>query len=263
VVAGSRRMTGAPALIARAAGRVGAGLVLVAAPIDAVAAVQATTTEAVFLPLPQTDEGTMAFDALGPVLEAAEDADAVAVGPGLSRNDETARTVRELAVRSTRPMVLDADGLNAFEGSVDDLRRREAETILTPHDGEFRRLMARAAGEMADRISAARMLAEVSGGVSLLKGARSVIAPPHGLARVNATGTTALSTAGTGDVLTGMIAGLLARGVAGVDAATAAAFLHGSAGVSAGRELGEATLARDVIERIPEAVAEVLAEVPA
>ncbi|HJR97305.1 MAG TPA: NAD(P)H-hydrate dehydratase [Actinomycetota bacterium] len=259
VVAGSRSMTGAPALIARAAGRVGAGLVIVATPRDALPAVAAHVAEAVFLPLAQTDAGTIGAGALDAVLDAAEGADAVAIGPGLSRDDETARLVRDLVARCTTPIVLDADGLNAFEGDVDRLGRRAADTVVTPHDGEFERLMLRSASEMPDRVSAALALADASHAVALLKGARTVVADPDGRARVNPTGTPALATAGTGDVLTGMIGGLLARGLSGLEAATAGAFVHGLAGRRAGATLGEGALAGDVIERIPEAVGSVLA----
>ena len=119
--------------------------------------------------------------------------------------------------------------------------------------------MGRSVADVGDRIDAARALAGASDAVTLLKGTRTVIAPTEGLARVNPTGTPALATAGTGDVLTGMVGGLLARGTGTLDAATAGAFLHGVAGRIAGRELGEGTLAGDVIERIPEAVAAVLA----
>jgi len=259
VVAGSRSMTGAPALIARAAGRVGAGLVIVATPHDALPAVAAHAAEAVFLPLAQTGAGTVAAGALDAVLDAAEGADAVAIGPGLSRDDETARLVRDLVARCTSPIVLDADGLNAFEGDAGGLARRAADTVLTPHDGEFARLMLRSASEMPDRVSAARALADASHAVALLKGTRTVIAQPGGPARVNPTGTPALATAGTGDVLTGMIGGLLARGLSGLEAAAAGAFVHGLAGQRAGAALGEGALAGDVIERIPEAVGSVIA----
>jgi NAD(P)H-hydrate epimerase len=258
VVAGSRRMTGAPALIARAAARVGAGLVIVAGPRDALPAVQAHATEAVFLPLAQTQDGTVALAALDALLEAARDADAVAVGPGLTTDDETARLVRAFVGRCPTPLVVDADGLNAFRGDTEVLRRRDAEAVLTPHDGEFERLMGRSVADVSDRIGAARALAEASDAVTLLKGTRTVIAPVVGLTRVNPTGTPTLATAGTGDVLTGMVGGLLARGTGTLDAATAGAFLHGVAGHLAGRELGEGTLAGDVIERIPEAFAAVL-----
>lgn len=260
VVAGSRAMTGAPALIARAACRVGTGLVTVATPHAVVASVGARVAEAIFLPLAQTDEGTVALEGLDQMLVAAERADAVAIGPGLTRQEETAELVRALVGRCAVPLVLDADGLNAFEGQVGRLTRRGGDTVLTPHDGEFARLMRGSVDDVApDRVAAARSLASESGATTLLKGARTVIAPREGVARVNPTGGVALATAGTGDVLTGVIGGLMARGVGVFDAAAAGAYVHGIAGSLAERELGEGALAGDVIERLPEAIRLVLA----
>jgi len=255
VVSGSRGMTGAPALIARAAGRVGTGLVTVATPHSVVSTVGAQASEAIFLPLGQTDDGSASLDALDELLEAAERADAVAIGPGLTRHDETAELVRALVERCPSPLVLDADGLNAFEGDVERLRERAGETVLTPHDGEFARLMRGSVEEVApDRLAAARALASASGATAVLKGTRTVIAPRDGIVRVNPTGNVALATAGTGDVLTGVIGGLLARGVGMVDAATAGAYVHGLAGSLAGQASGEGTLASDVVERLPDAI---------
>ena len=254
VVAGSRGMTGAPALIARAAARMGAGLVTVAAPDDVLRAVQANVVEAVFLPLPHTSDGGVSRAALDLALEAAAAADAIAIGPGLGRDEDTAAFVRDLVARSPVPIVLDADGLNAFEGVAGSLRERASEAVLTPHDGEFARLMGHAVDGAGDRVAAARSLADATDAVVLLKGTRTVIASPDATARINATGTPVLATAGTGDVLTGAIGALVARGVGCVDAACAGAFLHGVAGRLEGDRRGEGTVAGDVIERLPEAI---------
>jgi hydroxyethylthiazole kinase-like uncharacterized protein yjeF len=254
VVAGSRRMTGAPALVARAAGRTGAGLVTVGGPDDVVRAVQSHVAEAVFLPLPQTSDGAVSGAALGPVLEAAAGADAIAIGPGLGRNEETAAFVRDLVSRSPVPLVLDADGLNAFDGAAGALRDRVSEAVLTPHDGEFSRLMERLPDDDDGRVIAARRLAATTDAVALLKGTRTVIASREGTARINATGTPVLATAGTGDVLTGVIGALVARGVGVFDAACAGAFLHGVAGRLEGEHRGEGAVAGDVADRLPEAI---------
>ena len=211
VVAGSRRMTGAPALIARAAGRMGAGLVTIAAPEDAMRAIQSHVAEAVFLPLAQTSEGAVSRAALGAVLEAAAGADAIAIGPGLGRDEETTAFARDLVARSPVPVVLDADGLNAFDGAGEVLRERASEAVLTPHDGEFARLMGHAVDDSGGRVAAARSLAAATDAVALLKGARTVISSREGAARINATGTPVLATAGTGDVLTGVIGALVAE----------------------------------------------------
>jgi hydroxyethylthiazole kinase-like uncharacterized protein yjeF len=256
VVAGSREMTGAPSLIARAAGRIGAGLVIVAVPSGILAVVQSATTESVFLSLPETADGTVAADALDRVQEALGRVHALAIGPGLSAQDETAGFVRDLVRSCPVPVIVDADGLNAFSGRAADLVDRKSDVVITPHVGEFGRLTGVSAHDLeADRLSHTRGLALTTDAVTLLKGSRSVIATPDGTVRVNPTGGPVLATAGSGDVLTGMIGGLLARGMDPVEAAAAGAYLHGVAGILAGRASGEGTLAADLIQRIPDAVA--------
>ena len=250
VVAGSRSMTGAVRLIARAAERLGAGYVSVAVPVSALAAVQAVLTETVFVPLPETADGTVSAAALDAVLERAADADALAIGPGLSTHPETSGFVRDLVRDAPVPLVLDADGLNAFAGETDALAERKADAVLTPHLGELGRLL----GQPADRLTAAHDLAARTGAVALVKGTRSVIAEPGGEARINPTGSPFLATAGTGDVLTGVIGAMLARGLDPFPAAWAGAYVHGLAGVFAGRDLGEGVVAGDVAERLPQAV---------
>jgi ADP-dependent NAD(P)H-hydrate dehydratase / NAD(P)H-hydrate epimerase len=258
VVAGSRAMTGAARLIAMAAGRVGTGLVTVAAAEGAMPQIQAGLTEPTFLPLPETSDGTVAAEAIAPLLERLDSADALAIGPGLTTNEQTVAFVREAVRRSPVPLVLDADGLNAFTGDSVGLRGRQAEAVLTPHVGEFARLTGVKARDLdADRPAHVRTLAEQTGAVTLLKGSRTVIAEPGGRLFVNVTGSPTLATAGTGDVLTGMLGGLLARGASPSESAAAAAYLHGLAGLFAGRDLGEGALAGDVLERVPEALAHV------
>jgi ADP-dependent NAD(P)H-hydrate dehydratase / NAD(P)H-hydrate epimerase len=264
VVAGSRGMTGAAGLIASAAGRIGAGLVIVAPPQGVLNVVQSSIVEATFVPLPETPEGTVSADALDPVLGALERAHALAIGPGLTAHRETAGFVRELVRRCPVPMVIDADGLNAFAGRAGDLLDRASEAVLTPHAGEFGRLSGITAREIeSDRLGHVRRLAAVTGAVTLLKGSRTLIAEPGGRVRVNATGSPVLATAGTGDVLTGMIGGLLARGLDPADAAAAGAYLHGLAGLIAGARDGEGTLAGALVERIPQAVDQVVRADPA
>jgi hydroxyethylthiazole kinase-like uncharacterized protein yjeF len=258
VVAGSRAMTGAARLIAMAAGRVGTGLVTVAAPEGAMPQIQAGLTEPTFLPLPETAEGTVAADAVAPLLERLGSADALAIGPGLTTNEDTVAFVRDTVRRSPAPLVLDADGLNAFTGDSAALQDRQAEAVLTPHVGEFARLTGVKARDLdADRPAHVRALAEHTGAVTLLKGSRTVIAEPGGRLFVNVTGSPTLATAGTGDVLTGMLGGLLARGATPSESAAAAAYLHGLAGLFAGRDLAEGALAGDVLERVPEALTRV------
>lgn len=255
IVAGSRGMTGAARLIAEAAGRIGAGLIQVAVPTSILPVVQGGLVESTFLALPETPAGTVAVSALETLLDHLEGADALAIGPGLSTDEETAELVRRLVHDCPVPLVLDADGLNAFAGRAADLADRKSDAVLTPHVGEFARLSGVSARRLADdRLGHTRALAATAGAVTLLKGSRTLVVTPDGLVRINPTGGPVLATAGSGDVLTGIVGGLLARGTDPVDAACAGAYVHGLAGILAGRSLGEGTLASDIALHVPEAV---------
>jgi ADP-dependent NAD(P)H-hydrate dehydratase / NAD(P)H-hydrate epimerase len=257
VVGGSRRMTGAVALAGRAAYRAGAGLVAIAVPERILSVVEGAVREAVFVDLPETDAGSIAngSDRLDEVLG---QADALAIGPGMTTDPATSEWIRGVVRSSEVPVVLDADGLNAFAGRADELSDRKADLVLTPHAGEFARLAGVSATDLqADRIRHLRELAARASATVLLKGSRTLIATPDGLVRINPTGGPALATGGTGDVLTGMIAGLVARGLEVADAATAAAFVHGIAGKLAAEDLGDGATAGDVLERVPVAMREV------
>ena len=258
VIAGSRDMTGAPQLVARAAARIGAGLVQVAAPESALPAIQAGLTDATFLGLPETEIGTIAPGALDLLKERIWAADTIVLGPGLGRHPDTSSVVRDLVRSHEVPMVVDADALNAFEGRAGGFASRAAQIVITPHAGEAERLLGVDARQIdAERIHFSRDLAGRASAVALLKGKPTVIAEPNGTARIVDTGTAALATAGTGDVLSGMIGGLLARGVGSFDAAGAAAFVHGVAGRIAAEDFGEGVTAADVLESVTRARAEV------
>jgi hydroxyethylthiazole kinase-like uncharacterized protein yjeF len=258
VIGGSRRMTGAVCLSAEAAYRAGAGLVTLAVPEGILPVVQTRLRETTFLPLPETADGTIAAS-MAPLEQGLEAADAVALGPGMTTNEETAAYIRTLVRSCPAPLVLDADGLNAFVGHVPELADRRSAAVLTPHAGEFARLAGITAREVgADRIGHARKLAAEASAVVLLKGSRTVVAAPDGRVLVNPTGGPYLATGGTGDVLTGMIAALIARGADPWLAAGAAAYLHGTAGRLAGRDLGDGATAGDVLDRVPAAFREVL-----
>jgi NAD(P)H-hydrate epimerase len=254
VVAGSRTMTGAVKLVARGAGRAGAGYVIVAAPESILPTIQTELTECVFLPLAESPQGVVSEEAVPIVLQALEGAHALAIGPGLGRDESATACVRALVRESSAPIVMDADALNAFAGEHETLRDRKADAVLTPHVGELTRLVGHPLG---DRTTEARSLAAASEAVVLLKGTRTVIATPDGELRINPTGTPALATAGTGDVLTGGIGALLARGLQPFAAAWAGAYLHGLAGLLASGDLGDGVLASDVAERLPWAIARV------
>jgi NAD(P)H-hydrate epimerase len=255
VVAGSRRMSGAPTLVARGACRAGAGLVRVAVPEGILPVVQSALVETTFLPLSEGRSGSLAGAAWDALEGQLNDVGAVAVGPGLSTDDETPGLVRRLLAESPVPVVADADAINAFAGKAGELSRRGADAVLTPHTGEFARLFEMRAEEILDdRVGFARKAAAETGAVVLLKGSHSLVALPDGEVRINPTGTPFLATGGTGDVLTGMIATYLARGLSAPDAATLAAYVHGLAGQIAGEASGEGTVAWDVAEAVPEAV---------
>lgn len=246
VVAGSPGMTGAAALCARAAYRAGAGMVRLGVPGAELSGIPAT--EAVGVPLGASGWATEA-------LTVAERCRAVVVGPGLGRHTETITEVLRLVEESPVPVVVDADGLFALGGVAGDkgLATRSP-VVLTPHDGEYKRLMDADAGP--DRIGASRRLAAAAGVVALLKGPTTAVATPVGRVMLGTAGTPALATAGTGDVLSGMIGAMIARGVEPAEAAALAAHVHGRAGARGG---GDGLVAGD----LPDLVAEVLIDLRA
>ena len=241
VVAGSPGMTGAAALCARSAYRAGAGMVRLGVPGASLA--DSPATEAVGVSLPQRDWASAALDA-------ASRCSAVVVGPGLGRDPATAVDVVRLVAESPVPVVVDADGLYALgKVGVDRSLQARSRVVLTPHDGEYVRLTGADPG--TDRIAAARSLAGASGAVALLKGPTTAVAHPDGRVRLAMAGTTALATAGTGDVLSGIIGALIARGTDPLEGAVLAAHVHGRAGSLA---RGEGTVAGD----LPDLVSAVL-----
>jgi NAD(P)H-hydrate epimerase len=251
-------MTGAVCLAAAAAARVGAGLEQVAVPEGVLPVVQTLVREATFLALPETADGTVAPGATDVLSERLAAADALALGPGMTTHRETAGWIRDVVATSPVPTVLDADGLNAFAGRASELSTRRADLVLTPHAGEFARLSGGSAADIAaDRVGQVRKLAAETDATVLLKGTRTLVGTPDGEVRVNPTGGPYLATGGTGDVLTGAIAGLLARGLPSADAASVAAYLHGRAGALAAARSGEGTTAGDVLDRLADALREV------
>jgi len=197
--------------------------------------------------------------ALDAIMRQAARVGAVVLGPGLGRDAATAPLVRAVLAGVALPVVLDADGLWHLGDDLAALRERPAPTVITPHAGEAARLLGTSREQVdAGRLAAARDLAERSGAVALLKGPGTIICAPGALPVVIDGGTPALATAGSGDVLSGIIAALLARGMQAADAATCAAALHARAGVLAGR--GDGTIASDIIEALPGALVAVDAQ---
>ena len=257
IIAGSVGKTGAAVLAARAALRIGAGLVTVATPSSVNDVLEAKLLEAMTMPLPETKARTLARSGLDRVVAFIQARTAIAVGPGLSTHPETVELVQSLMKYLDRPSVLDADALNALAGRASLLTECKTPPILTPHPGEMARLEVDATTQSvnADRIGTARRFARERGVFVVLKGARTVIARPDGLVAICPTGNPGMATAGSGDVLTGMIVGLLAQRVPAWEAACAATYFHGSAGDLASQHLGQpGMLAGDLIAQIPYAL---------
>lgn len=253
IVAGSPGMTGAASMTALAAARSGAGLVFVAMPEKLAPILEAKLTEPITMPLVTEEQGIPDLNMHEKIMQKSEGAKAVALGPGMGKAPQTRKLIRKLYADITAPLVLDADGLNAFENNCTGLKNRKAPTVLTPHPGELARLLNKKASEIREnRISVARDFATQYNVILALKGASTVVANPDGEIFINSSGNTALSKGGSGDVLTGLIAGFLAQGLHCMKAAGLGVFIHGMAGEIAGeRKTVRAALPTDVIDAIP------------
>jgi NAD(P)H-hydrate epimerase len=257
VIAGSVGKTGAAALAARAALRVGAGLVTVAIPSSVNDVLEAKLVEAMTAPMPETKARTLARTALDRLVSFMSARTAVAIGPGLSTAPETVELIQALTKQLDRPAVFDADALNALTGRTALLASCKTPPIITPHPGEMARLEPDATPQTVnnDRIGVATRFARERGLFVVLKGARTVVARPDGAVAICPTGNPGMATAGTGDVLTGMMVGLLAQGLASWEAACTATYLHGMAGDLAAASKGQAgMIASDLVEQIPYAL---------
>jgi len=261
VVAGSAGKTGAAALAALGALRVGAGLVTLAVPTSLHDILEAKLTETMTVAVPETEARTIALDALDALLDLAKGKDAVAIGPGLGTHPSTLAVVRELVTRIPIPVVVDADGINALAGAEECLRRAAGPRLLTPHPGECSRLVGLPSDAvLRDRIRVVQRTAADLRATLVLKMARTLVGDPTGGVAVVPTGNPGMGTGGAGDILTGLIAGMIARGVEPLLAARAGAYVHGLAGDLAAERLGqEAMIAGDLLECLPEAIRRVKA----
>ncbi|MES1246032.1 MAG: NAD(P)H-hydrate dehydratase [Acidobacteriota bacterium] len=261
VVAGSSGKAGAAILACRAAVRAGAGLVTAAVPEPILNLVDLGSIESMTLGLPCRVSGQLTESAADRVLAAAEGKTVLALGPGLGQEDETAEAIRRIALETDLPLVLDADGVNAFAGRAGELKSRSdrgMETLLTPHPGELGRLLGIPTAEVQnDRLGSVRRAAAETGAVVILKGYRTLVATPEGEINVNPTGNPGMASGGTGDVLAGLLAGLVAQGLEALDAALLGVYLHGLAGDLAAVEHGEVGLAAgDLVGFLPAAFQE-------
>ncbi len=254
VLAGSRGLTGAAFMTASAAMRVGAGTVILGTPSSVYPILARKLNEVMVEPLPETSDGSLSLAASDGILKHAAWADVVIIGPGLSRNPETERVIRRTAGKIRKPILLDADGLNAFSGRFSLLKRRKnRQMILTPHTGELVRLTGFHAKEIErKRVALSRNVAKSLGLTLVLKGSPTVTASEDGLVFVNSSGNPGMATAGSGDVLSGIIGGLWAQGMERTRAAVCGVFVHGKAGDLARDELGEkGMMATDIIRKLP------------
>ena len=263
VVAGSRGKPGAAALAALGALRSGAGLLTVATGRGAHAMIHAHCPEAMMEPLSETERGTLSRKALTPLLKLAADMDLLVVGPGLGQATDVSLVIRNLVEKVEATLVLDADGLNAFAGRADALRGTAARPrILTPHPGEMARLTGKTVRQVQrDRIGVCRRFAREHRCYVVLKGYRTLTATPSGQVFANPTGNPGMATAGTGDVLAGMIGALVAQAREPLPGILAAIYLHGLAGDLASSHRGEIGMtATDLLAHVPEAIRAVRGE---
>ena len=254
-VAGSRGFSGAAFLAAQGALRAGAGLVTVGVPDSILGIMESKTTEAMTLELPETMADGLGADAVRVIRDFAMRSSVVLMGPGLGRHEETMESVREVIQTVERPLVLDADALYALGGHLEFLAALEVLAVLTPHPGEMARLTGLSVQQVqSDRIGVARRAAIEWGNIVVLKGARTVVAFPDGGIFVNPTGNSGMASGGTGDVLAGVIAALIAQGLSSHDASVLGVYLHGLAGDMAGDGRTVGMTAMDLVEKLPAAI---------
>jgi NAD(P)H-hydrate epimerase len=253
VIAGSVGKTGAAAMACEAALRVGAGLVTLAIPKSLNSIMEVKLTEVMTEPLPETPKQTLSLRAFNAILHLCENKKAVILGPGIGTYKETQSLVLKLIKTLDLPIILDADGLTSLAAQPKTLLATKRPLILTPHPGEMARLIRCTAKEVQeDRIGISRNFSQSHRVYLILKGHRTLIATPKGEIFINPTGNPGMASGGTGDVLTGMIGGLICQGFEILPSLQISVYLHGLAGDDVAQELGEKSLiATDIIKKIP------------
>lgn len=259
VVAGSKTMPGAALLTAKTCLKAGAGLVTLAVPSQVHSMVSAKVPEVMVHPLPDVD-GVISEDAVEYILDKINNVDIIAIGPGLSQDNQAKSFVCKLVEEINVPMVIDADGINALADHLEILKDFSVPVVITPHPGEMARLLGVSIAEVQqNRLGIALRYAKRWGVTLLLKGLRTLVANPEGMLYINSTGNPGMATAGSGDILTGIVAGFMAQGLKSHHAAAAAAYLHGMAGDIAKMDMGENSLmAGDILTHLPLAMRKVL-----
>ncbi len=252
LISGSRMYTGATLLAAEAALRSGCGMVYVAVPEGIRGLVESRLREAITIAVPETSMGTIAHDTWSVISPYVDKADALIVGPGMSTHPDTSQFVFDLLARQRKPVVLDADGINALEGESKRLQGLEVPVVATPHSGELARLTSKEIPSAPlERIETTRKIAQTLGITLVHKGAPTLVSSTGGEVWINHHGNSALATAGTGDVLAGLIGGLLAQGADPLDAACAGCYIHGRAGEEAAFDVGvRGVIAGDLLDYV-------------
>ncbi len=283
IVAGSRGKTGAALMAAKACLRSGSGLVTLAVPESLMNIFQGRVTEEMTLPLPDDGSGVLSSKAIDVILNfAAQKIDVIAIGPGIGVSNDTEKIMNELIQKSTVPMVIDADAINSIasphpplgkggqrggisKGAIGLLRKAKSPIVITPHPGEMARLLSQESEKEIkikiekDRIDTAMSFSKETGTYLVLKGVPTIVTEPEGRAFINTTGNPGMATAGSGDVLTGMIASLLGQSLNPVNASLLGVYIHGFAGDMAAKGKGEHSLiATDIIDSLPDAFVQLL-----
>ncbi|MBI5048948.1 MAG: NAD(P)H-hydrate dehydratase [Deltaproteobacteria bacterium] len=256
VLAGSVGKSGAAAMTSMGAMRVGAGLVTLGIPKSLNPVMAKKLTEVMTLPLPESALGIFGYEALDSITTFIKDKEVMVLGPGLTSSEPVKRLVLRLITESKIPVVIDADGINCLAGDVKVLKKAKSQIIITPHPGEMARLVDVTAKDVqADRLGIASRFAKENNVIVVLKGARTVIAEPSGMIYINPTGNPGMATAGTGDVLSGMIGGLIAQGYDPLDASNIAVYMHGLAGDEVAKKKGQVgMIASDILDILPKVI---------
>ena len=260
VLAGSPQYTGAAYLCAQGALRVGSGLVTLGVPKSLRTVYQIKANEYMTLGLSETEAGTLSIDAYECIMEFLEKADALAIGPGLSMHPDTIKLVKKIISASDKPLVVDADGINAIAEELLVLRKAKASLVLTPHLGEMAKLLHSSVKSVqSDKWKITKELADKYGVTIALKGFHSTIAGSDKKIYINSSGNPYMASGGIGDILTGMISGFLAQGLSPLESAKLGVYLHGTAGdLAASEAIGAGILASDLICKIPFAISSIV-----
>lgn len=255
IIAGSQGMAGSATLAAKASLRTGCGMVHMASPVSVLSTFAAKLTEPVMHSMPETEAGTLSLEAFDTIMHLIKKMHAVLIGPGLTHEDQTTVLIRKMIESIELPVVLDADGINAFKGRAKDLKRRKCQLVITPHAGEWERLFAPLPESPVEKVKELVSIAREYSMNIVYKGNPTVVAASDGKVSIIPIGNSGMATAGVGDVLSGILVSLLSQGVQVSDAAVLGPCLQGLAGQFASQRMSEySVIASDLIESLPHVI---------